>query len=263
MNTKQRFEYMRPLIEDAAKHNNRALLVDLVKPYIQYIEENFDNCVDENEEQAAKAIISYLKAYLINTAWDKGKHKSPETVGGEGTHDKGLHLYEDEGAQGTEDEDKGAGVVQANTHDGTSNAMREVFLPTDHFENTSPGHSAVVTSIPAPVGSRPHGPRFSDQRVNMCPEIQENGEKNSLDIGNDMCDSSGAAGDMLADTSGFVGSEVGSVPTAHIKTPAVKLKWDAGPFSLKDFVGEERAEEIEDKPLLELLEELKRQIEIG
>lgn len=250
MNTKERFEYMRPLIEDAAKHNNRALLVDLVKPYIEYIEENFDNCVDEDEEQAAKGVVSWLRAFLIDTAWDKGIQQSPETVGVEGTHDRCIQQCTEEDARDT---DKGVGVVQANTHDGTLDAMREVLLPTDHFENVSPDHSA-------------HGKRKRGQTVNMCPEILETGKKNLLDIGNDMCDSSGAAGDIGSDlqTTPSLGRQIeGGIRGATEPSSAAKLKWGDGPFSLKDFVGEGRANAIEDKPLLELLEELKRQVEIS
>jgi hypothetical protein len=138
MNTKERFEYMRPLIEDAARHNNRALLVDLVKPYIQYIEENYDNCIDEEEEQAAKAIISWLKAYLIDNAWDKRIHKHLNPTPLEKTH-KGIHLSDETQAgshehTGMEDGEEGGRVLRGNTPVGTRNAMREVLSPANHFE---------------------------------------------------------------------------------------------------------------------------------
>ena len=38
-----------------------------------------DDCIDEDEEQAEKGTISGLRAFLIDTAWDKGKHLSLKT----------------------------------------------------------------------------------------------------------------------------------------------------------------------------------------
>lgn len=65
-----------PKIEEARKHNNRALLVDLIQPFIKKVNvylTTLDNT--EEEELVYKQVIRKLNTYLINSAWGKGRPK--------------------------------------------------------------------------------------------------------------------------------------------------------------------------------------------
>lgn len=158
-----------PKIEEARKHDNRALLVDLIQPFIKKVNvylTTLDNT--EEEELVYKQVIRKLKTYLINSAWGKGRPQ----VDQQKSLDNIDYLMQE--IVGGDSNVKAGGVFHQNPSNERSVAMRDVNTNSDQKKyapsaqnsldipfdlcNNSDGAGLVEESNTPPVDSKAPSP---------------------------------------------------------------------------------------------------------
>lgn len=140
---KKEFLTLWPRIEDARKHNNRALLVDLTKPFMNKLSAYVSReGITEEEEITCKQVIRKLKVYLINAFW--GRSEKEETL----KVDQGKSGNEVDNIDYLMQEIVGGGLFHENPSSERGVDMRDVkiypdqknTMNSDHFPLDIPFH---------------------------------------------------------------------------------------------------------------------------
>ncbi len=130
-------ETVLPRMEEADKHDNRKLVVDLMNYVTEKIDKNrlLPSCTKEYKK-VYRDIEKQLRVYLINTAWknlrDQGRLPYQRKAKEEAER-KRIEAQEGERAGAKRKgklSEKAAGVVQANTKEKRSRDIREVYSGT-------------------------------------------------------------------------------------------------------------------------------------